>query len=147
MATQLKMNWTGNMKGHGAIEAERLNAPVAIPQGLGGSGEGTNPKALLLSSAASCYLLTLVAILQNKKLSAAELTLSSEVSDIKENDFSISHQVHVTLSDDATEEQVQAAKSAFEMADKACAIGNILKKAGAQISVDGTVALAENLAA
>lgn len=131
------------MKGRGEIEAERFAAPIAIPDSLGGSGEGTDPKTLLLSSVASCYLLTLVAILQNRKLPVAGLTLVSQVSEIKEAGFTIGHQVRAALSAEATDDQVQAANSAFEAADRACAIGNILKKAGAQVSIDGSVQILE----
>ncbi len=131
------------MKGRGEIEADSFAAPIAIPDSLGGSGEGTDPKTLLLSSAASCYLLTLVAILQNRKLPVAGLTLASQVSEIEEAGLTIEHQVRAALPSGATDEQVQAANSAFEAADRACAIGNILKKAGAQISIGGLVQILE----
>ncbi|MBM1173870.1 OsmC family protein [Microvirga arabica] len=144
MGTKLRATWAGNMKGQGRIEAESLASVIAIPHELGGTGQGTDPKALLVSSAATCYLMTLVAILQNRKLPVDGLTLESEASDPKEAGFTIGHQITVNLLPEATQEQVDAAGSALQQADKACFIGNLLKKADILISVEGSVSVAES---
>jgi len=142
LTTKLKTTWNGNMKGNGTIKSDRLDTPIAIPNSLGGTGDGTDPKSLLIASAAACYSMTLVAILQNRKLPVSELTMESEVADFKETGFSIDHRLQVNLAPDATDEQIDAVKSAFQAADKACTIGNLLKKAGAQIQIDGSVSVA-----
>lgn len=131
------------MKGQGRIEAARLDAPVAIPNELGGTGEGADPKTLLVSSAATCYLMTLVAILQNRRLPVSDLELVSEGSDPKRADFTIGHQIQVNLLPETTQEQIDQASSALHQADKACVIGNILKRADVRINVEGFVSIAE----
>ncbi|MEM1503635.1 OsmC family protein [Domibacillus sp. 8LH] len=140
--TNVKTVWNGNTKGTGKIKADRLETNIAIPESLGGSGEGTEPKELLVSSAAACYSMTLVAMLETRKLPVAELTMKSEATNSKEEGFKIIHYPYVILSADATEEQIQAANRAIVAADKGCAIGNMLKKAEVQIDFEGKVSVA-----
>lgn len=68
--------------------------------------------------------------------------MESEVVDFKETGFSLDHHLQVTLAPDATDEQIDAVKSVFQAADKACTIGNVPKKAGTQIQIDGSVSVA-----
>lgn len=142
MTTKLKTTWAGNMKGNGTVKSGPLDTPIAIPTDGGGTGEGADPKTLLIASAAACYSMTLVAILQNRKLPVSGLTMESEVVDFKETGFSLDHHVQVNLAPDATDEQIDSVKSAFQTADKACMISNVLKRAGAQIQIDGSVSVA-----
>lgn len=81
------------MKGRGKIEADRLVTSIAIPTSLGGNGEGADPKTLLIASAVACYSMTLVAIVENRKLPIAGLTLESEGSDPKEAGFNVGHPI------------------------------------------------------
>ncbi|WP_080848253.1 OsmC family protein [Cytobacillus gottheilii] len=135
----LKIVWNGDSKGNGSLKAGNLETNVAIPESLGGSGEGAGPKELLISSAASCFTLTLVAMLEARKLPVSGLTVDSESSLSKEEGLKITHYPHITMSAEATEEQVQAAQRTFVSADKACAVGNLLKAANAQIDIEGKV--------
>ena len=43
-----------------------------------GPGEGTNPDEMLLGAAATCYIITLAAMLERALIPVAELTLDSE---------------------------------------------------------------------
>lgn len=138
----LKITWTGDIKGRGIIKADNLETHLAIPKSFNGSGEGTDPKELLVSSAASCYITTLVAMLEGRKLPVIELTMDSKATNSKEEGLKIIHSPYVTLSVDVTEEQKQAANRAIAAADKACTVGNILKKADVQIDIEGKVAVA-----
>lgn len=140
--TNLKINWTGNIKGNGTIKADYLKTNFAIPKIFNGSGEGTDPKELLLSSAATCFIGTLVAILENRKLPVVELSMDSKVTSSKEEGLKLFHYPHIILTADATEEQIQAANRTMKAADKGCTIGNILKKAEVHIDVEGKVSLA-----
>ncbi|WP_054860583.1 OsmC family protein [Gracilibacillus sp. JCM 18860] len=136
---EIKMVWNGNTKGNGKIQGENLKTDIAIPQSLGGSGEGTDPKELLLASAATCYATTLVYMLETKDLPVIEFTMKSKANVSREDGIQIIHQPHIVLSSEATEKQSQAADRAFISADKSCAVGNILKKADAQITIEGKV--------
>lgn len=135
----LKTVWNGNSKGNGSITANNLDVNIAIPESLGGSGEGTGPKELLVSSAAACYITTLAAILEARKLPVIELKMDSDVSMTKEEGLKIVHYPHITFSADATEDQIEKANRAFASADKACSVGNLLKKAEVQITIEGKV--------
>ncbi|MCI2256480.1 OsmC family protein [Domibacillus sp. PGB-M46] len=142
LKTNLKIVWNGNTKGAGRVKAAHLETNIAIPESLGGSGEGTEPKELLVTSAAACYSMTLVAMLETRKLPVAGLTMDSEATNSKEEGFKIIHYPHVILSANATEEQVQSANRTILAADKGCAIGNMLKKADVQIDLEGKVSVA-----
>ncbi|WP_062106494.1 OsmC family protein [Bacillus niameyensis] len=137
----LKIVWNGNTKGNGSIKANNIETRIAISQSSGGSGEGTSPKELLVSSAAACYTMTLVAILESRNLPVVQLSMDSEVTNSKEEELKIVHHPRITLSTDATEEQIQLANRAFMSADKGCAIGKMLKKADVQIDIAGEVSL------
>ncbi|RAS91021.1 hypothetical protein A3863_07270 (plasmid) [Priestia endophytica] len=137
----LKTVWHGNTKGNGSIQVSDYETNIAIPTSMGGSGEGAEPKGLLVTSAAACYTMTLVSMLETRKLPVAGFTMDSEVSNSKEEGFKIKHYPHITLSADATEDQIQSVNRAILSADKACAIGNMLKKADVQIDIEGKVSI------
>jgi peroxiredoxin-like protein len=137
----LKIFWSGDTKGKGTLKAENLETNFAIPEHFNGSGEGTDPKELLVSSAATCYLTTLVAMLEIRKLPIVGLAMDSNATSSKEEALKITHHPHLNLSADATEDQIQSANRAIVAADKGCAVGNMLKKADVQIDVEGKVTL------
>jgi peroxiredoxin-like protein len=137
----LEIVWEGGMTGKGTLKADDgLHTDVAIPEALGGSGDGTNPKELLVASAASCFTLTLTSLLNNRKLPVADYTVSTEHVTAGD-DTKIKHHPKIVLSAGATDDQVQAAHKAMEGADRACAVGNLLKKAGITIEYEGEVAV------
>lgn len=136
--------WYRNTKGDGRIKANELKSNIAIPESLGGSGQGTNPKELLISSATACYIMTLVFMLQTKKLPVAGLIMSTEAINSKEEGFKITHHPQIVLSDDGTEDQVQSAYETMMAADQRCEVGNMLKKADVQIQVEGKVSFISN---
>ena len=132
--------WSGGITGNGTLKAEYLDTKIAIPTSLGGSGNGANPKEVLVASVTTCYTAILTSILESRKLPVAKLIVSSEA-DLSHNEFTIIHYPEVVLSADASEEQVQSAQRATEEAEKGCEVGNILKKADVEIKVLGKVSL------
>jgi lipoyl-dependent peroxiredoxin len=132
--------WDGGVKGNGTLKAEYLDTNIAIPTSLGGSGNGANPKEILVSSVTTCYTATLTFVLESRNLPVAELTVNSEAN-ISDNEFKIIHYPHIVLSKDATEDQIQSAQRATEAADKGCEVGNLLKKADVKIEIQGKVSL------
>ncbi|WP_438497023.1 OsmC family protein [Paenibacillus sp. IHBB 3054] len=137
--TKLKMVWNGNKSGGGKIEAGYLNTEIAMPQSFGGSGGGTEPKELLVASAATCFLMTLVGLLEARSVAVDSLKMHSEASVSKEEGFKIVHHPTIVLAGDATEDQAQLAERTIEAADRNCDVGNMLKKAGVQIDIKGEV--------
>lgn len=138
LKTNVNVVWDGGTKGNGTLKAEFLDTQISIPEALGGSGNGADPKELLVSSAATCYIATLTFILENRKLPVVELTMNSNVT-IADKEFIITHFPQIVLSADATESQILSAQRAIEGADRACEIGNLLKKAGVIIEAQGNV--------
>ena len=130
--------WNGGVTGNGTLKAEYLDTKIAIPTSLGGSGNGANPKEVLVASVTTCYTANLTFVLESKKLPVAELTVNSEAR-ISDNEFEIIHFPEIVLSADASDEQVQSAERATEEAEKGCEVGNILKKADVEIKVLGKV--------
>lgn len=135
--TNLQITWNGDTAGKGVIKGDGLDAEIAIPEVSGGSGKGADPKELLVSSAAACYTMTLVAMVQARKLPVTDFSMTSETVDSGNEELKIIHHPHINLSSDASEKDEEAAKRIFMTADKGCAVGNLLKKAGTQI--EGTV--------
>ncbi|OPB00937.1 hypothetical protein BFW87_00580 [Pseudomonas fluorescens] len=134
----LKTVWTGAMKGRGAIKGRSLHTDIGIPIELGGSGTGTDPKELLIASAATCYTFTLIAMLEAEKLPVIGLDIDSEIRKSRESKMVIIHTAHALLSADATEEQLHRASVVFSSAHERCFIGGILRAAGIDVEIQGT---------
>ncbi|WP_366249559.1 OsmC family protein [Terribacillus aidingensis] len=144
MSINLTTKWIGNTKQQGIIEGHNLDTIIAIPKELGGDGKGAEPKGMLVSSAAACYSMTLIAMLEGRKLEVERLEMDSKAENFDANGFKLVHYPHVILSQDATEEQIESVKRTFLAADKACAVGNMLKKADAEITIEGKITVASN---
>jgi peroxiredoxin-like protein len=72
-------SWQGNREGNGLIRLPGgSNLEVSVPKELDGPGIGTNPEELLISSANNCYMITLAAMLSNRKIEVEKLEVSSE---------------------------------------------------------------------
>ncbi|MCG1010557.1 OsmC family protein [Salinicoccus sp. ID82-1] len=136
----LETVWNGN-QGEGVIHSRNIDTKIAIPEAMGGTGAGTDPKEMLISSAAACYSMTLASMLEARKLPVTEFTMRSEAGMTEENNLQIVHYPQITLSAEATEKEVQSVDRAFSSADKACAVGNILKKADNEISIEGSISV------
>lgn len=132
----LKADWNGGRNSDGRIEAGQLRTAISIPAEMGGPGVGTNPDEMLLGAAATCYLITLAAMMERASLPVASLALESEgIVDVTNNIFTyrrIVHRPQVQLAADATESQIEQALRLAEQAETSCMISR---------SVAGNVAL------
>ncbi len=140
LKTNVNAVWNGGTTGNGILKAAYLDTKIAIPTDLKGSGNGTDPKELLVSSATTCYIATLTSILENRKLPIIKHIVNSEAT-ISDNVFTITHNPQIVLSNEATKAQIQSAERAIVGADRACEVGNLLKKAGVIIETKGNVSL------
>lgn len=131
-------NWDGKLGGNGTIQGEKLKTKVAIPKELGGSGEGTDPKELLIASTSSCYLASIVFLLERRNLPVVELSIQTEATKTR-NNWHIIHYPKIILSTEATDQQKQSVEKVLKGADRGCEIGNLLKKSGVTIEVKGEV--------
>ncbi|MFS8215122.1 OsmC family protein [Paenibacillus polymyxa] len=122
----LKADWNGGRNSDGRIEAGQLRTAISIPAEMGGPGVGTNPDEMLLGAAATCYLITLAAMMERASLPVASLALESEgIVDVTNNIFTyrrIVHRPQVQLAADATESQIEQAFRLAEQAETSCMI-------------------------
>ncbi|MET3207856.1 UNVERIFIED_CONTAM: peroxiredoxin-like protein [Paenibacillus sp. PvR008] len=122
----LKADWSGGRNSDGHIEAGQLRTAISIPAEMGGPGVGTNPDEMLLGAAATCYLITLAAMMERTGLPVASLALESEgIVDVTNNIFTyrrIIHRPQVQLAADATESQIEQALRLAEQAESSCMI-------------------------
>jgi len=138
LTSPLKLQWTGSVKGKGSIESLFLSNTIAIPTMFGGTGEGNSPIDLLVSSAASCYLLTLVGMLNAQKIDDIELSLNTET-EPESKKLTIKHFLEVRVPNDFNDNQINIIEDIINKADRGCHIGNMLRKAEVEIHIKGFV--------
>lgn len=73
----LKANWPGLRNDVGTIETLNLKTEVSIPNEMDGPGIGTNPDEMLLGAAATCYIITLAAMLERSGIEKESLSMES----------------------------------------------------------------------
>lgn len=73
----LKANWPGLRNDIGNIETLNLKTEVSIPIEMNGPGIGTNPDEMLLGAAATCYIITLAAMLERSGVEKERLAMES----------------------------------------------------------------------
>lgn len=75
---QMDLGWTGGRNDVGTLEAERLKTQISIPPEMDGPGVGTNPDEMLLGAAATCYIITLAAMLGRSDLEHQGIKIDAE---------------------------------------------------------------------
>ncbi|MFD1885760.1 OsmC family protein [Paenibacillus wenxiniae] len=122
----LDANWKGGRNSEGTISSGNLNTVISIPEPMGGPGTGTNPDEMLLGAAATCYIITLAAMLERSELAVEQLTMRSEgYVDVTNNIFTykeIIHRPHIVLAATATTAQLEKANLLAHKAEQSCMI-------------------------
>lgn len=123
---QLNGVWNGGRNSEGVIEAGNLKTIISIPEGMGGPGVGTNPDEMLLGAAATCYLITLAAMLERAGIETESLTQASEgIVDVTNNIFTyekIIHRPRIVLKAGSGERELEKARRLAEAAEGSCMI-------------------------
>ena len=132
--TVLKTEWIGSIQGSGITHSPVLNTVIAVPSEFGGTGMGSGPMDFLVASAATCYLMTVVGMLEAKKIKIIDLILHTETAS-KTKVLVINHFLELKISSNLTEEQSKIAENIIVKADRACHVGNMLRKADVQINI------------
>lgn len=134
--------WNGGRNSDGTIEAGQLKTQISIPKEMGGPGVGTNPDEMLLGAAATCYLITLAAMLERSELTTSNLSLTSEATvDVTNNIFTyeaIKHSPVITLSKDASQDDIDKAIRIAHKAEGSCMISRAVAR-NVQITTEPTV--------
>lgn len=124
----LSANWPGLRNDVGTIQTANLHTEISIPPEMDGPGIGTNPDEMLLGAAATCYIITLAAMLERSKIDKESLTMTSEgIVDITNGVITykkIIHRPHLILS--SQKDEATAQKLAHK-AESSCMISRALK--------------------
>jgi peroxiredoxin-like protein len=138
----LKANWPGLRNDVGEIEAGNLKTNISIPPEMDGPGVGTNPDEMLLGAAATCYIITLAAMMERSGLEKADLTMASEgIVDVTKGVITykkIIHRPHIVLKSDATDKDRALALKLAEKAETSCMISRAIK-GNVEIELEATV--------
>lgn len=73
----MDLTWAEGRNGTGKIKASNLQTEISIPQEMNGPGIGTNPDEMLLGAAATCYLITLAALLERSEIEVQQLSMQA----------------------------------------------------------------------
>jgi peroxiredoxin-like protein len=127
----LKATWSGGRNGVGTISAGNLQSKISIPPQMDGPGVGTNPDEMLIGAAATCYLITLAAMIERGKMPVQELSLETEgVVDVTNGKFTfekIIHRPKVVIASNADEKERKKIKTATYQSEERCMISNALR--------------------
>lgn len=127
----LKASWPGLRNDIGTIEAGNLVTKISIPPEMDGPGVGTNPDEMLLGAAATCYIITLAAMLERSHIEKEQLSMESEgIVDVTKGVFTykkIIHRPEIVLNANATDKDIQLAKKLAEKAESSCMISRAIK--------------------
>lgn len=127
----LKAHWPGLRNDVGEIAAGNLVTKMSIPPEMDGPGIGTNPDEMLLGAAATCYIITLAAMMQRSHLEKSDLSMESEgIVDVTNGIFTykkIIHRPTIVLKKDASPEDEVLARRLAEKAEKTCMISKAIQ--------------------
>lgn len=127
----LSAEWPGGRNSSGLIDAGNLKTEISIPQEMDGPGIGTNPDEMLLGAAATCYVITLAAMIERAELPLQEMSLDSEgIVDITNGVFTykkIIHRPRVKLTQEATTKDNKLLQRLVERAEASCMISRAIK--------------------
>ncbi len=127
----LNATWPGGRNEVGHIEAGNLNTKISIPPEMDGPGIGTNPDEMLLGAAATCYVITMAAMIERAHLPLEHIALSSvgEV-DVTNGVFTykrITHRPVVVLKKEATAKHLQRLEEIVKQAESSCMISRAIQ--------------------
>jgi peroxiredoxin-like protein len=127
----LKADWPGGRNSEGYIEAGNLKTKISIPPEMDGPGVGTNPDEMLLGAAATCYIITLAAMIERANLPLKEMSLESEgIVDVTNGVFTykkIIHRPTVSLANNASEQDYTLLRKLVQKAEKSCMISRAIQ--------------------
>jgi peroxiredoxin-like protein len=138
----LKASWPGLRNAVGEIEARNLKTQVSIPPEMDGPGVGTNPDEMLLGAAATCYIITLAAMMERSNLQKVNLTMESEgIVDVTKGVITykkIIHRPRIVLKPDATDKDQLLAQKLATKAETSCMISRAIQ-GNVEIELDVSV--------
>jgi peroxiredoxin-like protein len=142
----LTAEWPGLRNDVGEIKAGNLKTKISIPPEMEGPGVGTNPDEMLLGAAATCYIITLAAMLERSKLAKESLAMESEgIVDVTNGVFTyekIIHRPKLVLAKEASEKDFSLARKLAEKAESSCMISRAIK-GNVEIELQADISVAQ----
>jgi len=126
----MDLTWSEGRNGTGNIQASNLQTQISIPREMNGPGVGTNPDEMLLGAAATCYLITLAALLENSKIEVLDLSMQAEgFVDVTSGVFTYEKIVHRPSMrvQNCSERELKRIYRLAEKAEQTCMISKALK--------------------
>lgn len=127
----LKADWPGGRNEVGYIESDKLKTKISIPKEMEGPDVGTNPDEMLLGAAATCYIISLAAMIERAGLPMKEMDMQSEgIVDVTDGVFTykkIIHRPRVVLTAEAGERDLSKLNRLVEKAEKSCMISRAIQ--------------------
>ncbi|KKB72098.1 MULTISPECIES: OsmC family protein [Bacillus] len=127
----LQADWPGKRNDVGRIESGNLKTDISIPKEMDGPGAGTNPDEMLLGAAATCYIITLSAMMERSGLDKEDLTMESEaVVDVTKGVFTYEKIIHrpvIRLKKGASEKDAELAGTLAKKAETSCMISRAVQ--------------------
>ncbi|WP_299740371.1 SACOL1771 family peroxiredoxin [Rossellomorea sp. y25] len=137
-------DWPGLRNDVGTLSSENLHINISIPPEMDGPGIGTNPDEMLLGAAATCYIITLAAMLERSHIGKTGLTMTSEgIVEVEKGVITYKEIIHrpvLTLIPSHTEKDISLAKKLMMKAEQSCMITRAIK-GNVIVSVDPTLLL------
>lgn len=126
---KLTIDWPDGRNAVGDLNTTGLKTKISIPPEMDGPGIGTNPDEMLLGAAATCYIITLAAMLERSRIDA-KLNLNSEgLVDVTNGVFTykeIHHYIEINLQQRDERSERMAERYAIK-AEETCMISKALK--------------------
>ncbi|MCT6925720.1 OsmC family protein [Metasolibacillus sp.] len=125
----LQTKWDGGRNAVGDLQAQRLQTQISIPPEMDGPGIGTNPDEMLLGAAATCYIISLAAMLERANIKATLDMQSDGIVDVTNGVFTyqqIIHKLTLKLAERTEKNEKMAERLAFK-AESTCMISKALK--------------------
>ncbi|MGE6631531.1 OsmC family protein [Bacillus sp. NPDC077027] len=142
----LQASWPGNRNDIGTIACAQLKTKISIPKEMDGPGVGTNPDEMLLGAAATCYIITLAAMMERSYLDKVDLFMSSEaIVDVTNGVFTYEQIIHrpvIILSATASAQDVVLARKLAQKAENSCMISRAVK-GNVHITLEETIQLGQ----
>ncbi|WP_394218088.1 OsmC family protein [Halobacillus trueperi] len=142
----LKADWPGGRNEVGYIESEKLKTKISIPKEMDGPDVGTNPDEMLLGAAATCYIISLAAMIERAELPLEEMDMQSEgIVDVTDGVFTyqkIIHRPRVVLRAQAENKDLSKLNRLIEKAEKSCMISKAIQ-GNVELEMEADTSIAE----
>ncbi|MYL49582.1 SACOL1771 family peroxiredoxin [Halobacillus litoralis] len=142
----LKADWPGGRNEVGYIESEKLKTKISIPKEMDGPDVGTNPDEMLLGAAATCYIISLAAMIERAELPLEEMDMQSEgIVDVTDGVFTyqkIIHRPRVVLRAQADDKDLSKLNRLIEKAEKSCMISKAIQ-GNVELEMEADTSIAE----